>query len=59
MTTIGPTYPAQFVVGQAEVKLIADQTSNAGALAIKADQQNLNSAEEIEASVAHEIDISS
>ena len=59
MTTIGPTYPAQYVVGQAEVKLIADQTSNAGALAIKADQQNLNSAEEIEASVAHEIDISS
>jgi hypothetical protein len=59
MTTIGPTYPAQFVVGQAEVKLIADQTSNAGALAIKADQQNLNSAQEIEASVAHEIDISS
>jgi hypothetical protein len=59
MTTIGPTYPAQFVVGQAEVKLIADQTSNAGALAIKADEQNLNSAQEIEASVAHEIDISS
>ena len=59
MTTIGPTYPAQFVVGQAEVKLIADQTSDAGALAIKADQQNLNSAQEIEASIAHEIDISS
>jgi hypothetical protein len=30
MTTIGPTYPAQFVVSQAEVKLIADQTSSAG-----------------------------
>ena len=59
MTSIGPTYPAQFVVGQAEVKLIADQTSDAGALAIKADQQNLSSAEEIETSVAHEIDISS
>jgi hypothetical protein len=41
MTTIGPTYPAQFVVEQAEVKLIADQTSNAGSLAIKADQQKL------------------
>jgi hypothetical protein len=38
MTTIGPTYPAQFVVGQAEVKLIADQTSDAGALAIKVAQ---------------------
>jgi hypothetical protein len=59
MTTIGPTYPAQFVVGQAEVKLIADQTSNSGALAIKADEQNLTNAQEIEAAIAHEIDISS
>jgi len=59
MTTIGPTYPAQFVVGQAEVKLIADQTSNAGPLALKVDEQNLNNAEEIEAAAAHEIDISS
>jgi hypothetical protein len=59
MTTIGPTYPAQFVVGQAEVKLIADQTSNAGPLALKADEQNLNNAEEMEAAAAHEIDISS
>jgi hypothetical protein len=59
MTTIGPTYPAQFVVGQAEVKLIADQTSNSGPLAIKADEQNLTNAQEIEAAIAHEIDISS
>jgi hypothetical protein len=59
MTTIGPTYPAQFVVGQAEVKLIADQTSNAGPLALKVDEQNLNNAEEMEAAAAHEIDISS
>jgi hypothetical protein len=59
MTTIGPTYPAQFVVGQAEVKLIADQTSNSGPLAIKADEQNLANAQDIEAAIAHEIDISS
>jgi hypothetical protein len=59
MTTIGPTYPAQFVVGQAEVKLIADQTSNAGPLALKVDEQNLNNAQEMEEAAAHEIDISS
>jgi hypothetical protein len=59
MTTIGPTYPAQFVVGHAEVKLIADQTSNSGILVIKADEQNLTNAQEIEAAIAHEIDISS
>ena len=59
MTTIGPTYPAQFVVGQAEVKLIADQTANAGPLALKVDEQKLNNAQEIEAAAAREIDISS
>jgi hypothetical protein len=59
MTTIGPTYPAQLFVGQAEVKLIADQTSNAGPLAIKADQQTLNNDQEIESAIAHEVDISS
>lgn len=59
MTTIGPTYPAQFVVSQAEVKLIADQTSNAGPLAIKSDEQKLTDAQEIEAAISHEIDISS
>jgi hypothetical protein len=57
MATIGPTYPAQFVVGQAEVKLVADQTSDAGSLAIKADEQNLTNAQEMEAVEAHEIDI--
>lgn len=59
MTTIGPAYPAQFVVGQAEVKLIADQTSDAGPLAIKADEQSLANAQEIEASAAHDVDITS
>jgi len=57
MTTIGPIYPAQFVVSQAEVKLVADQTSDAGSLAIKADEENLTNAQEIEAAESHEIDI--
>jgi hypothetical protein len=59
MTIVGPIYPAQFVVGQAEVKLLADQTSNAGPLAIKADEQNLTNAQEVEQTAAHEVDISS
>ena len=57
MATIGPIYPAQFVVSQAEVKLVADQTSDAGAFAIKADAQNLNSAQEIEAAEERQVDI--
>ena len=57
MTTVGPIYPAQFVVSQAEVKLVADQTSDAGSLAIKADEENLTNAQEIEAAESHEIDI--
>jgi hypothetical protein len=59
MTTIGPVYPAQFVVSQAEVKLVADQTSDAGSLAIKADEQNLTSAQEVEAAQSHQVDIAS
>jgi hypothetical protein len=57
MTTIGPTYPAQFAVSQAEVKPIADQTASAGPLAIKSNEQT--NAQEIEAPISHEIDISS
>jgi hypothetical protein len=57
MTTIGPVYPAQFVVSQAEVKLVADQAAAAGSLAIKADEQNLTSAQEIETAEAHQVDI--
>lgn len=29
MSTIGPTYPAHTIVSQAEVRLVADQTTNA------------------------------
>jgi hypothetical protein len=48
MTTIGPTYPAHIAVSQAEIRLVADQTSNAGALTIKLDQQSVEAAEQIE-----------
>jgi hypothetical protein len=52
MTTIGPTYPAHIAVSQAEVRLVADQTSNAGASTIKLDQQSIETAEQIEQAAA-------
>jgi hypothetical protein len=52
MTTIGPTYPAHIAVGQAKVRLVADQTSNAGASTIKLDQQSIETAEQIEQAAA-------
>lgn len=57
MTTIGPTYPAHIIVSHAEVKLVADQTSNAGSTMIKADEQNLSSAQDIEADESRSVDI--
>ena len=52
MSTVGPVYPAQFVVSQAAIKLVADETDNAGAGTIKSDQQRLSAAQEIEAAEA-------
>jgi hypothetical protein len=52
MTTIAPTYPAHIAVSQAEVRLVADQTSNAGASTIKLDQQSVETAEQIEQAAA-------
>jgi hypothetical protein len=52
MSTVGPVYPAQFVVGQAAVKLVADETDNADAGTIKSDRQRLSAAQEIEAAQA-------
>jgi hypothetical protein len=52
MTTIGPTYPAHIAVNQAEVRLVADQTSNAGASTIKLDRQSVKAAEQIEEAAA-------
>ena len=52
MTTIGPTFPAHIAVSQAEVRLVADQTSNAGASTIKLDQRSVETAEQIEQAAA-------
>jgi hypothetical protein len=52
MSTIGPTYPAHIIVSQAEVRLVADQTSSADAATIRADQNQIEAAQEIEAAAA-------
>ena len=52
MSNIGPTYPAHILVSQAEVRLVADQTSSAAAATIKSDQNQIEAAEEIEAAEA-------
>jgi hypothetical protein len=52
MSTIGPVYPAQLVVGQAEVRLVADKTSNADTETIKSDQQRVAAAQEAETAQA-------
>lgn len=52
MNPIGPVYPAQIAVSQAEVRLIADQTGNANIATIKFDQQRIATAQEVEAAEA-------
>jgi hypothetical protein len=52
MSTIGPVYPAHIVVSQAEVRLVADQTTNANTETIKSDQQRLEAAQEVETAEA-------
>ena len=52
MSNIGPTYPAHIVVSQAEVRLVADQTSDASTATIKSDQQRVQAAQELEAEQA-------
>jgi hypothetical protein len=52
VSTIGPTYPAHIIVSQAEVRLVADETSSATAATIKADQNRIEAAQEIEAAEA-------
>jgi hypothetical protein len=52
MSTIGPTYPAHIIVSQAEVRLVADETSSATAATIKSDQNQIEAAQEIEAAAA-------
>lgn len=52
MNTIVPAYPAQIVVSQAEVKLVADETANADVATIKSDQQRIEAAQQVEAAEA-------
>jgi hypothetical protein len=52
MTTIGPTYPAHILVNQADIRLVADETSNADATSLQIDERSLQSAEQIEQSAA-------
>ena len=52
MNTIVPAYPAQIVVSQAEVKLVADETANADVATIKSDQQRVEAAQQVEAAEA-------
>ena len=47
MTTVGTTFPAQVLVTEAEIRLVADQTENAAPLTIKADKRAVIDAEEI------------
>ena len=47
MSTIGPVYPAQIVVSQAEVKLVADEADDANTATLKSDQKRLKAAQEI------------
>jgi hypothetical protein len=52
MSAIGPTYPAHFIVSQAEIRLVADQSENANSGTIKSDQNRVEAAQEFEASQA-------
>jgi hypothetical protein len=52
MSAVGPVYPAQIVVSQAELKLVADETDNANTQTIKSDQQRVTAAQEIETAEA-------
>ena len=47
MTTVGTTFPAQVLVTEAEIRLVADQTENAAPITIKADERAVIDAEEI------------
>lgn len=52
MSIIGPTYPAHIIVSEAEVRLVADETTNAKAATIKSDQDEVEAAQEVEAAEA-------
>ena len=52
MSAIGLTYPAHIIVSQAEVRLVADQTTKADTATIKSDQHRIEAAREVEAAQA-------
>jgi hypothetical protein len=52
MSNIGPAYPSHIVVSQEEVKLVADETTDASSATIKSDQQRIEAAREVEAAEA-------
>jgi hypothetical protein len=52
MSSIGPTYPAHLIVAQAQLRLVADETSSATVATIKSDQDRMEAAQEIEAAAA-------
>ena len=47
MTTVGTAFPAQVLVVEAELRLVADQTENAAPVTIKADERAVIDAEEM------------
>jgi len=47
MTTVSTAFPAQVLVVEAEIRLVADQTENAAPVTIKADELAVIDAEEI------------
>jgi hypothetical protein len=47
MTTVGTAFPAQVLVVEAEIRLVADQTENATPVTIKADERAVIDAEEM------------
>lgn len=57
MSTIGPTYPAHIIVSQAELKLVADETSNATTDMIKSDQHQIEAAQAAESVAAKTVSV--
>ena len=47
MTTVSTAFPAQVLVVEAEIRLVADQTENAAPVTIKADERAVIDAEEM------------
>ena len=55
MTTIGISYPAHIAVSQAEVRLVADQTSKVATTTIEEDKKTLSNAQLAESEQAAQL----